>query len=322
MISFIIIGRNEGWKLTKCLTSVFETIDHNKFTDYEVVYIDSNSTDNSLDRAKSFEKTKIFKITGICNAAIARNIGVEESVGETLFFIDGDMEIRPDFLPLVYNEKVGLKHSFVSGQLKNFNYDANSILINNTWQYKDVLKEDKYFTTTGGIFLIKRSLWLEVGGMDTKFRRGQDMDIALSLARKGTKILRKKDVVANHHTIMYVHKDRIWDVLFNGGVFYARSLLYRKHILNKHLFKKFIKTEYSLAFLVLITFFAIFSGFYCIYFFYFPIILVRIYKSQVKNTCDFLNQLVYYPTRDILVLYGFVFFFPQRVKDYKYVPIY
>ena len=135
MISFIIIGRNEGWKLTKCLASVFETIDHNKLTSWEVIYVDSNSADDSIDRAKAFVKTKIFKITGFYNAAIARNIGVEESVGETLFFIDGDMEIRPDFLPLVYNEKDGLKHSFVSGQLKNFNYVAKSILINNTWQY-------------------------------------------------------------------------------------------------------------------------------------------------------------------------------------------
>jgi glycosyltransferase involved in cell wall biosynthesis len=79
MISFIIIGRNEGWKLTKCLQSVFETIAYNKLKNAEVIYVDSKSTDDSIERAKAFDKVKVLLITGECNAAIASNIGAKEA---------------------------------------------------------------------------------------------------------------------------------------------------------------------------------------------------------------------------------------------------
>ena len=64
MISFIIIGKNEGAKLKKCFTSIVKTINENNIDAYEVIYVDSNSTDNSIDIAKKYNIIKIFKITG------------------------------------------------------------------------------------------------------------------------------------------------------------------------------------------------------------------------------------------------------------------
>jgi len=124
MISYIIIGRNEGWKLTKCLKSVFDTIEYNKLRDAEVIYVDSKSTDDSIERAKTFAKVKIFRITGVCNAAIARNIGAKEAKGNILFFIDGDMEIDKNFIKqaIVNNQ---LKHDCVTGHLDDYLYDIN-----------------------------------------------------------------------------------------------------------------------------------------------------------------------------------------------------
>ena len=52
MISFIVIGRNEGWKLTKCFESIYDTINYNKLINYEIIYVDSASTDDSIDRQK------------------------------------------------------------------------------------------------------------------------------------------------------------------------------------------------------------------------------------------------------------------------------
>lgn len=94
MISFIIIGRNEGWRLEKCFTSVFKTIKKDNIESFEVIYVDSKSTDNSVNVAKSYEEIKVFQIVGVCNAAIARNVGAKEAKGDILFFIDGDMEIQ------------------------------------------------------------------------------------------------------------------------------------------------------------------------------------------------------------------------------------
>ena len=89
MISFIIIGRNEGWKLKKCILSVITTIQVNKLQKYDIIYVDSKSSDNSIEIAKEFKQVKVYKITGDTNAAIARNIGASEAKGEYFFFIDG-----------------------------------------------------------------------------------------------------------------------------------------------------------------------------------------------------------------------------------------
>ena len=76
----------KGWKLNRCFESIFSTIDFNSINKYEIIYVDSKSHDNSIDIARKFKKIKIFSITGICNAAIARNIGAKEANGDCFIF--------------------------------------------------------------------------------------------------------------------------------------------------------------------------------------------------------------------------------------------
>lgn len=101
MISFIVIGKNEAKTLNQCFKSIFKTVEYNNLNEYEINYVGSDSTDTSIEIAMQFKGIRIFKITGVCNAAIGRNIGAKESKGDVLYFIDGDMEIMPNFLPLV-----------------------------------------------------------------------------------------------------------------------------------------------------------------------------------------------------------------------------
>ena len=85
MISFIVIGRNEGWRLEKCFKGIYNFVDEEKITDYEVIYVDSRSTDDSIELSKQYGNTKTILITGECNAAIARNIGAKEASGDFFF---------------------------------------------------------------------------------------------------------------------------------------------------------------------------------------------------------------------------------------------
>ena len=54
MIGFIIIGKNEGHKLVRCINSIKKTIDENNIGDYEIIYVDSKSTDNSIELVEKF----------------------------------------------------------------------------------------------------------------------------------------------------------------------------------------------------------------------------------------------------------------------------
>ena len=98
MISFIVIGKNEGWKLKLCFDSIQNVVSQDGITDYEVIYVDSRSIDDSIQLAKTYPNTRVFMITGECNAGVGRNVGAKEAKGDILFFVDGDMEIQAGFL--------------------------------------------------------------------------------------------------------------------------------------------------------------------------------------------------------------------------------
>jgi len=318
MLSFIVIGRNEGWKLTKCLQSVYETIEHNKLTKYEVIYVDSKSTDNSIERVKFFNDIKIYLITGSCNAAIARNIGAKESVGDTLFFIDGDMEIQPDFLSLVYHENDGLKYNFVSGQWINFNYSSDGKLLSKD-EYRSENYCDKKEFTTGGLFLINREVWFSVNGMKNKMRINEDLDIALRLVDKGIFLLRKKELLAIHHTVPYTEKTRIWKMLFSGAQLY-RIVLLRENLLNKYEWKLFLRGNYT--FIILI-FSILVSTIYCNplwLLFYFGAVIMRTLLRKEKNLRLFFTNFLYFPCYELSLLFAFFLFWPTTPSiEYKVV---
>lgn len=314
MISFIIIGRNEGWKLTKCFKSIFNTIKTNELNNPEIIYVDSNSTDNSIVIAKKFMEIKIFKITGVCNAAIGRNIGAKESRGDVLFFIDGDMEIIAEFLPLVYNEKIGLKFDFVSGQFIDIRYNYKGDFIEEVPYYRN-LNCDKYFSTTGGIFLIKKDLWNLVGGMKNKYKRSQEVDFALRLSKKGFLLLRKKELIAKHYTVDYMDSKRMWKMLFGGYHFYARGLLYREHIFNKYIYKRVLREDSTLVIFVLSTVLNLLFSSFSFYYFYFVMIILRILLQKRGNFFEKLQRIPYQIIKDITILLSFLFFYPQRISD-------
>ena len=314
MISFILIGRNEGWKLTKCFESVFAAITYNQLNDYEIIYVDSNSTDDSIERAKKYEKIRTFKITGHYNAAIARNIGVKESSGNVLFFIDGDMEIQGDFLPLVYNEGKGLFYDFVSGQFVNYNYDYHGTLLDQSEYFK--METDKIEFTAGGLFLIKKDLWQKVNGMKSKLRRSQDIDISIRLAGIGVFLRRKRELLAIHHTVSYHHHQRTWKMLLNGSEFY-RSVLMRDNILNGYQWKLFFRENYSSMVLLMVVALSFVVKSPLAIALYLIVIILRVLKKKV-TILQKLNLLVYYLLRDIGTWFSMFFFWPSNKNQLKY----
>lgn len=319
MISFIIIGKNEGFKLYKCFNSIFKTIKINNLKNFEIIYVDSNSTDNSIEIAMKFNNLKVFLITGACNAAIARNIGAIESTGDVLFFIDGDMEIQHNFLPLVYDENSGLKYNFVSGQWINYYYDFKGLLVNKE-VFKETNFEDKNLPITGGIFFIKRHLWFQLKGMKTKLKVHEDYDLGLRLAKQKVFLLRKKDLLAIHHTIPYNDRIRIWKLLLSGSTFY-RIVLFRENIFNQYAWKVFIRNNYTF-FILLISIFLSFY-FYNIFLltFYFLSVVLRTYFRRERKIRIILTNLIYFPIYEISLLFCFFLFWPKE-KKLKYIRIF
>ena len=72
---------------------------------HEVVVVDRCSSDDTLSVAKRF---RARVIQGPWNRAEARNVGVRESTGDPIFFLDADMEIRE---PIFTNGVTALAHN-------------------------------------------------------------------------------------------------------------------------------------------------------------------------------------------------------------------
>ncbi|MGQ1784697.1 MULTISPECIES: glycosyltransferase family 2 protein [unclassified Saccharicrinis] len=317
MISFVVIGRNEGWRLKLCLSSIVKAVDECRLH-AEIIYVDSQSTDHSLKIVQSFPSVKSFVITGTCNAAIARNIGVKESKGENLIFLDGDMEINPEFLKLILDESRHLRYEFVSGNFMNYYYNDEGECLRQDFYRKIYVREDTFQYTTGGLFAIKRKQWDEVGGMKNKYKKGQDLDLGYRLARKGIPLLRKKELMAIHHTIDYKDRKRLWRSFVNGSHVYPRAVLYRDHIFNKHVLKRMLTSDPTWIVLIIIIVFSVLTKsvlpmlMYCIL-----AVLAVLFSMRKSGFKGFFNRLIIHLLRDILNLLALLFFHPGNI-DLKY----
>lgn len=331
MISFIVIGRNEGWKLSLCLESIYKTIEFNKIIDFEIIYVDSKSTDDSIDRAKKFTDISIYEITGEYNAAIARNIGAKESKGNILFFIDGDVELMADFLGnVISKDKKELNYDCVAGYLDHIYYNTSWVFLSRVQEgYKDVIpvKEFKQ-SVNGGIFLMKREIWEQVGGMKTKYRKNQDLDLALRISRKGIYFIRAPYLMGLHHTVDYRNEDRMWKILFSGYMKYP-AVTARDHLLNPEKVKHTLRKKYT-AILLLLSILAIIIDlilFKIVFSIYLITFLLKVFMNTRSAATSGKNKVIYFFTRifyqffsDLIFWYGFFTFFPQE-KELKYEKI-
>ncbi len=317
-ISFIVIGKNEGWKITLCLKSILNCIKENSLTNYEIIYVDSKSIDDSLDRVKLFQEVRIFNITGVTNAAIARNVGALESTKNVLFFIDGDMEIIPETFNILYDETKGLLKRFVSGNFKNLFYSKCEEYLESKVQYN--YEAHKYEIITGGLFLTTKDAWDKIGGMRGYFRIAEDWDLGLRMSINGNKLYRIKEVLALHHTISYNRNDRMWKDVKNGDFLYYKTLIYRSHIFNKYMYKLLIR-EVTMFSLIIIVMMAIVLKSPYLLVSYLLIVLLKLFYKRKRINGNLVAIYVRYIIFDIGTILGFFLFWPKKINKLEYIKL-
>lgn len=96
-IGAVVIGRNEGDRLIRCLTSLQGQVGR-------LIYVDSGSDDGSLDHARALGAEVIemdvdqpFTAARARNAGLAR-LGQGKAPPEFVQFIDGDCEVQPGWI--------------------------------------------------------------------------------------------------------------------------------------------------------------------------------------------------------------------------------
>src|SRR3954471_21372395 len=92
-VGVVVIGRNEGERLRRCLSSLPGSVSR-------VIYVDSGSVDGSVELALTLGAHVVpLDLTAPFTAARARNAGLARLLDETaapgfVLTIDGDCELR------------------------------------------------------------------------------------------------------------------------------------------------------------------------------------------------------------------------------------
>jgi GT2 family glycosyltransferase len=181
-----------------------------------------------------------------------------------------------------------------------------------------IMQKDAVESVTGGLFLIKADVWSKVNGMNPIFKKSQDIDLGLRLAKKGYYLLRKKEIAAIHHTKAYLDKSRAWKDLFSWNHLYARSLLYRQHVFNKHMYHRLLRNDYSMLILFLTLLFSLFfpNKWMFIIIPYFLILLLKTLRKRGNNNMYFKS--IFHFLRDLTALFGLFIFWPKDKFINKY----
>ena len=199
-VGIVVIGRNEGMRLRRCLESVVHA-------GAKVVYVDSGSTDGSVAMARdeAVEVVELDQSAPFC-AARARNAGCQrlfEANPATSFvqFVDGDCEIHAEWLGAAVKALESRPElAIVAGWLRE---RAPEVSIYNRlgdveWNFGGAGEVD----SVGGIFMIRREAFDAVGGFDPSIAAGEEPEICLRLSRRGWRMLRIDRSMASHDLAM------------------------------------------------------------------------------------------------------------------------
>ena len=240
-ISVIAIGRNEGARLTACLTSVLGRADL-------VVYVDSGSTDASVSeaRARGGEGVELDMSVPF-TAARARNAGYARvkalaPEGDFVQFLDGDCELDEDWLrkggaALLDADRIAV----VCGRRREKFPDATlwNALTDAEWaaaQPGDV-------KACGGDVLLRRAAFEAVDGFREDLIAGEEPELCFRLRAQGWTILRLDAEMTRHDADM-TRMSQWWQRCRRAGHTFAEGVAlhgssserYRIHELRRTLF--------------------------------------------------------------------------------------
>ena len=127
LISVVIPAYNIEVFLPKCLDSIL----NQSFSDWELILVDDGSTDNTSyiagNYARQYSQIKVIhKENG--GVSSARNIGLDNAVGEWITFIDGDDCISKDFFTTFANLLSGENFDLFMGDVEDIETNGHSFV--------------------------------------------------------------------------------------------------------------------------------------------------------------------------------------------------
>ena len=218
----VVIGRNEGERLVRCLASVRSTPNR--------VYVDSGSTDDSIGHALSQGVSVVrLEVPPNFTAARARNAGLERLLAESpaLEFVqtvDGDCEIHPGWIaaglaalrtePALAAVFGRLRERFPERSVYNAICDADwNVPIGET-------------PIVGGVALFRVAALRQASFYDSTMIAGEEPELSMRMRKNGWRLYRV-DAEMGYHDVDLTRFAQWWKRTRRTGHAYAE--LAHKH---------------------------------------------------------------------------------------------
>jgi glycosyltransferase involved in cell wall biosynthesis len=218
MLSIVICSYNRASYITGALDSLYTG--NANLNDFEVVFVDNNSTDNSLQIAndwRALHPNGNFIITSEIKqgASYARNTGANLAKGQWLCFMDDDAVAFPDFVQNIlkhintYPERVGFGGRIIPKYLPNepswMSYYVSSMV--GHFHYSETytpFKNGKYPLESN--MIVRKDIYDQVGGFNealpgvvgTVRIGGEGKGLFYSIMKLGHTIYYDPSIVVHH----------------------------------------------------------------------------------------------------------------------------
>ncbi len=227
-LAIVAIGRNEGTRFQKCLES-FKSVN----LDFTFVYVDSGSTDNSVQHANETGYAVVeLDTTTPFTAARARNAGVnflKEMQPDLAYiqFIDGDCQIDAKWLSTAMETlDKEPELAVVCGRRAEIKPDASlyNLLIDKEWD-----TPIGYAKACGGDAMYRASAFFDVNGFNDSIIAGEEPELCYRLRKQGWKIKRIDEAMTYHDAALYSfgawwkRAERYGHAAFEGAWRYGRE---------------------------------------------------------------------------------------------------
>ena len=252
MISVIIPLYNKEQIIDKCIHSVLSQ----DYDDFEVVIVNDGSTDGSVEIVKGIEDSRIRLIDQENGGpSMARNIGVNNSKGEWIVFLDADDEFLPgalkyyDSLIQTHNTNDFFACPFLKFDGKNrklcFPYQDGELKN----PFKACFKGE--FRPRTGAFICKREL-LCLNPFNEKIRRFEDLELLYRLYHKVKIYLGvipilvvNQEYEAARHARKDIYEDFLGHLEFKGKSFWEKMCLYKFYLGERPYYEEQCRHIYS-----------------------------------------------------------------------------
>lgn len=185
LFSVIIPVYNREKVISKCIKSVL----NQTFENWELILVDDCSIDNSIQKISEFKDIRIRLLRNNHNRgpAFSRNLGIKESTGLIISFLDSDDEYFPEFLEQTYLKYLASRNTdgfFWTGLKVKYNDQIKIEIWNPKIEvsgYHTFLQNLKIGTNSG--LSVKREVFEICGLFDENLKAAEDTEFLLRIVK-------------------------------------------------------------------------------------------------------------------------------------------